>query len=404
MNYENLNSFLELGYFLNYNSSQINLNDYDIDKTKYINYTKTDLIHAGADVWRESFNELFMSNKKILVPLSGGLDSRAVLAGLLEHTEAENIHTYTFGVPGALDFEIGKFIATEIGTQHIHINLDEYNYTTEELLDVSRRVDAQTMLFFHDPVWLLEKGYSDYQIWKGFLGDPLAGSHLPNKPSKNIKDAKAKFVSSNRFVKTVDLKLHSDNYYNLINFADNIDPSDLTFEEQLDLQNRQTKYIAPHVMLKGFEYKLPFNNNNFINFFLSIDNSYRRDQKLYKEMLLSLYPELFSKPTATNSGLSLRANKTMILLNQVFQKLKSVVGVKSYHRTNYFDFGKRIENDHQFFNLIRSNINDLAERNIIDWIDILGLFKRHMEGKKDYSDALIVLVSLEIHLKNGKKV
>jgi hypothetical protein len=404
MNQKNLNSFLELGYFLEYSNHTIDLNRISIDKAKYNEFQEDELIQEGSKIWKNSVYNLFEHNKKTLVPLSGGLDSRAVLAELLEHTEANNIHTYTFGITGAIDYEVGKLIAKEIGTQHISINLDEYTYTIEELLDVSKRVNQQTLLFYHDPVWLLNENFSDYQIWKGFLGETLTGSHFPKSESSNIIDAKEKFVSANRLVKSIDLKKPNVSYDSLIDHDSNLDSSDLTLEEQLDLQNRQNKYISPHVMLKGFEYKLPFLNSEFINFFLSIDNSFRRDQILYKKILLFLYPELFSKPTATNSGLSLGASKAMILINKVFNKTKRMIGAKSFQRINYFDFSQRMKIDQQFFDLIRTNIYDLEKRKIIDWIDIVKLFKVHVDGVTDYSDALLVLVSLEIHLKNGKDI
>jgi len=404
MNFSNLNSFLELGYFLLYDCEEYKVNIENINKNKYSSYSKDELFQIGSELWQKSISDLFETNKKNLVPFSGGLDSRALLAGLLEHTEAKNIHTYTFGVPGALDFEIGNLVAKELGTQHININLDEYTYSTEGLLDVSKRMNCQTLLLYHDPISILDEKFSDYLIWKGFLGETLAGSHLHHNPSQSIDMAIDNFITDNRFVKSIDLKYPGSNYYSLLDFDNNINPNALTYEEQLDLRNRQTKYIAPHVMLNGFEYKLPFCNQALTDFFLSIDNAYRRDQRLYKEMLLSLYPELFSKPTATYSGLSLRSGKTQRFLNRIFNKAKRMVGYKPLKKLNYFDFGQRMKTDKQFYNLIRTNIYELAERKIVDWIDIVKLFKSHVNGEKDYSDALIVLVSLEIHLKNGKQI
>jgi hypothetical protein len=44
---------------------------------------------------------------------------------------------------------------------------------------------------------------------------------------------------------------------------------------------------------------------------------------------------------------------------------------------------------------------DLNQRNIIDWVDIETILNDHLAKKGDFSDALIVLASLEIHLKSG---
>lgn len=54
------------------------------------------------------------SSKPLLVPLSAGLDSRAVLAGLCAC--GAPIHTVTYGVPGAFDYDIAPRIARTAGT------------------------------------------------------------------------------------------------------------------------------------------------------------------------------------------------------------------------------------------------------------------------------------------------
>lgn len=44
---------------------------------------------------------------------------------------------------------------------------------------------------------------------------------------------------------------------------------------------------------------------------------------------------------------------------------------------------------------------DLKKRGIIDWINIQEIWNQHLKGF-DYTNELILLASLEIHLKAGK--
>jgi len=74
-------------------------------------------------------SKLFISGKKHVVPISGGLDSRAILASLLKFTEAANIYTYTFGTPSTFDYEIGNLIAKETGTMHTSFPLNDYIFS-----------------------------------------------------------------------------------------------------------------------------------------------------------------------------------------------------------------------------------------------------------------------------------
>jgi len=65
---------------------------------------------------------------------------------------------------------------------------------------------------------------------------------------------------------------------------------------------------------------------------------------------------------------------------------------------------KELLNRSDLKNIIHENIMDLKQRKIIDWIDIDSIWDRHINKKANYADALLVLASLEIHLKAGKKL
>ena len=47
------------------------------------------------------------------IPLSGGLDSRALLAAAME--AGAEVETLTFGMPGTMDYEDGNRVARAVG-------------------------------------------------------------------------------------------------------------------------------------------------------------------------------------------------------------------------------------------------------------------------------------------------
>jgi len=59
-----------------------------------------------------------------LLPLSGGLDSRTVLAACLPYKE--HLHCYTFGVPNCRDIKLASRICEEFSIPHTTYVLDEY--------------------------------------------------------------------------------------------------------------------------------------------------------------------------------------------------------------------------------------------------------------------------------------
>lgn len=403
-----LASFLKLGYFLDYNS-KYNWDLSNINKLKYKGHSENDLIEIGSDIFLSVIEENFGLGKKHVVPISGGIDSRALLAALLKFTEAKNISTYTYGIPNTYDFEIGNMIAKELGTNHTILNLEKYTYSFENLLNISKLIDYQTVLFHHGPVELIAEKFGDAINWIGFMG-MISGSHIDNNllKSKNLGYQKTKFIMKNTYVNSIDLTKDID--YDItkdITFH-NYDENEVSIYEQLDLFNRQTKFIAPHVLMKGFNYKTPYTDKKWIDFMLSLEDKYRINQYLYRKILLNLFPSEFLYPTKTNHGLPLKERKSRvniekvkiksnILINKLF-KLDNSKGLV-FKKTNYINFSEAIRYRKDLNEIVYESINDLEKRKLIPGVDLTELLKLHLNGNRDYSDALVVLTSLEIHLK-----
>ncbi len=398
-----INSFLKFGYDLKFENKDYIFNFSKIDKNKYSNIDERTLVDEGKKALYTSFENIFESGKKNVVPLSGGLDSRAILAVLLEFTEAKNIYTYTFGTPTTLDYEIGNFIAKVFNTKHISYDLSKYEYTQKELIRISNKIDGQTVLFHHPPLHEIEKEFIDGTIWSGFMGDPIAGGHLSNCNTNDIFKIKDQFIQNNTYAKSIKLDcLDNSKYYEFIeDFG--IDEKLLTLQEQFDFNNRQLKFVAPHVLVKGFEYKIPFLEDEWTSFILSVDNRFRYNQYLHKKILGYTFPKIFNYPTKTNYGAKLNAN----LLEKNMYRIKNYARRQLSHlftnlhnpMTNYIDFNKGIRTRKDLNRIIYSNIADLASRNIVHNIDVMDLWNAHISKKENYGDALLLLTSLEINLK-----
>ncbi|MBD3196116.1 MAG: hypothetical protein GF317_13745 [Candidatus Lokiarchaeota archaeon] len=400
---KDIKTFLKLGYFLRYKNDKYKVHLSLIKKQRFKNCDKKELINLGSSILLNTIQKLFKNNQSHVVPLSGGLDSRTVLAALLTFTEAKNIYTYTFGTPGTLDFEIGNLVARNLGTNHKTFPLTEYPYTLEELIDFSNRSDQQTVLFHHPSIWELDKYYGTMQYWSGYLGDILTGGHLPSVRNKDTIDIMNAFIKKNTFVHSQDISnLRNKEMYDDIEFPELPDDK-ISIYEQIDFYNRQVKYIAPHVLCEGFKYNLLFLDTQVVEFFLSLDEIYRKNQCLYKEILLTTFPEAFCFPTKNTLGLKLDTPQSLIFLKKIERKLKQkfnkYFNLLLNEYINYLDFNKEIRENNKLRDLIRANIEDLKIRNLIDWLDPTRIYQNHMNNYGNFADALLVLASLEIHMK-----
>lgn len=394
----NLQSFLNLGYFIDYNNPKEYFNINNIDYKKYKDFSRNELLEQGLKIFRDSISHNYKEGQKHIVPLSGGLDSRALLAGLLEHTDASNISTITFGMPGTWDFEIGQKVSKKLGIKNTSFDLNKYEYSNDELFDISRRSHQQTVLFHHWPVWMMDKISNGRMVWSGFLGETITGSHQPAVPADNIDIAKKNFLNANRYLRSISLP--DQDIYKILNIEKYISPESISYEEQLDFNIRQLRFIAPHLLLEGYNFKVPFAYQPLVSFFLSIPADVRQDQLLYKDLLIQGFPKAFSYITKTTAGLPLNAPPLLVYLSKAVNKIESKFTGKS-KSVNYLNFNEKIREKEDLKNIIRENISDFNNRKILS-IDLEKIFIDHINKKGNYYDILLLITSLEIHLKTGK--
>lgn len=409
MDVVNLNCFLTLGYFLEFKNEKINIDITEIPqfKQKYSKFDKEELFTEAKKIWYDVFNSLYKEGNHV-VPISGGLDSRAILATLLEFTDAQKISTYTFGTPGTYDYDIGNKIAKVVGSNHQSFSFDNYQFSTEKEIDVSNRTNNQSFLFHHPPLELIDRNYSEHNMWSGFMLDWIAGSHQPVVKARSYEEANLKVLQSDKFVKSVSLLSLEESEINLEFKAKMNNDRQLSLEEQLEVYNRYPKYIGPNILFENLNFILPGFDKNLSNFYFSLPDHLRKKEIFYKEFLRREFSFLFDLPVKSLSGLSFSDSKYKVnfkkIKNKAISKINNLYPIITNPHTNYMDFNEGIRKRADLNAVVYNNILDLKKRNIVGWIDILGIYDRHMKRKGNHADALIVLSSLEIHLKAGKKL
>lgn len=403
MNVNNIISFLTVGYFLDYDKNE-SVPIFRTNPSKYKNYTESELIKHGSSIFQEVIQDLFKMNCKHVIPLSGGLDSRAILAALYKMTPSDNIETYTFGMPGSFDYEFGKNIAKKFKIKNYAIDFNEVEFNSEMINDASQRFSFQTHLFYHPDYREIEQKFSDYQYWSGFLGGEAAGGHYYKfaRVNNNLNDNKKFFIQKNKFSPYSFNENYVNQIIDLIDYPEfSMDLSNLSIYEIIDFYNRQTKYIAPHVLPCGFNHVTPFATKKWLEFICSIPSKYRINNYLYEKILLNLYPEFFKYPTKNKLGLGLDASEMKVLKKRVFRKLSSKVNLNAKKKDlNYFDFNAFVRERNDINLLVKESLHRLDESKIIEWIDIPNIYKAHMNKESNNGGIILLLASLEFNLRN----
>jgi len=394
-------SFLKLGYFIDYEADLRPIDFSRIDRIPYADVPRAALVDMGCARLRETFSALFDPNAEHVVPISGGLDSRLILGALLELMPAEKLHTYTFGIPGSYDYDLGCLIAKHAGTKHLALPLDGISYHKSEMLDFARRSQRQAMLFYHPPVRELEQRYANAQIWSGYVGDAVVGSHLHTPPSASLLEAKRVHIKNRSMVRS--MRLHRCPDEDLLPFVGggDLDPAILTFDEQVLFAEAVRKFTAPLVLFDGFRYLTPLINTPWMDFSFSVPNRFREHEALMISIARKAFPRLFALPTKNSLGLGLGTPapiiRTLTLVNKA-RKLLHQFAPRSvrYPHILYNDYNEAIRSSPDVRKIVLDALQDLRRRGITPWLDLDAIVKRHMRRLRNHGDALIVLASLEL--------
>lgn len=141
----------------------------------------------------------------LAIPLSGGRDSRALLAASLRTFSNRRIHCITFGPEGSPDVERARAVCRRTGVAHRIMDPDTLNWDLGELTDeMERRLIGRMgippidgMLIFGALAKLIPSGAP---VLSGYLGVVSTGKHLKDAVTDDESRAVARFLAQNRAV------------------------------------------------------------------------------------------------------------------------------------------------------------------------------------------------------------
>ena len=380
--------------------------------------------------WQKAVDSRIKKNEKIIIEISGGLDSRAILAAALKSTAKENILLYTFGDEKSYDCEIGKHIAETLGIQHIFLPALKENFAEQyekSFHDVEGMIDATPYFSLQMDQGLRKFGN---KIFNGYMGGEIMGPLIFSKISDLELQTKPQYI------KAKDILLN----HHKINTIETIKPlfnpayiKDLhilsSFEKSIeDLQNitigEFPNYCAKWLYINEsdkytsfcnfrydtiFDYYKPFLDNELIEFMLRVPPDLRKNKKLYKQMLIKNYPELFKLPTKNNLGLPLQTSHIKLYIKRVIwfiqRKFNTISNFFVRHRLffnknqNYIDYDDLLRTNKQYQIFIKTMVDKVKKREFFNPEYIDNLWELHLNGKKNYAMILGLLVTVELILE-----
>ena len=403
---EHIETFLSYGY-LPQGGLDIHENVLEAASGEPINMPESDLINRAQTVLENVFERRvanYPESTTHLVPLSGGYDSRTILGGLLTNTAAENIQTVTFGVPGTLDYELGAQVAKRAGVKNLQIDLRPQKTTqSREWYRTTAREQQEPKVLFgsRDAFRRFEGEFdSDYILWTGYMGEAMAGDHLPPTPSESWEEALEWFLTYNYDCP----KLTTDTFDPMAVLPSEpaVDESLLSYDHQLDFGVRQPYRIAPSVITSE-DTETPYLDPEWVSFILNVPRKYRTDRTLFRAAVTTLYDDLFDIQTDRHMGapefLPEPASVGYRYARAGLTKLReeSFGRQRPHENTNFIDWDYELRTSRTFRSFIKSLLFDLEDRNTADWVDVREWLQRHENGEQ-ITKEFRQLASLELYL------
>ena len=351
-----------------------------------------ELAEKIGQLFKESVRRRVKRNERIGISLSGGLDSRAILAAVPK--ECQSLNTFTFGCENCDDLKIAAKVSKIQGAKHHIFNLDANNWLAPRINGVWRTDGNLNLLHMHGIEFHDEyKEFMDINL-NGFTGDLIiGGSFLDSKYLDKKIDTK---IISN--LKKYEIKIKSFRNWYMI---DKIDPYFLCNHVRR-FTNSGSISIA-----SVLEQRKPFLDNKLIELVYGISDALRNESYIYNRMLLKMFPEYYKSIPWQKTGCPISYPSNLIKLikfkNRAVSKLKREsqrLGFSFKESRDYTDYPAWIRQEpaRSFFEKMLLNEKALYFE-YIDKDKIQNYVKKHMEGKANYHNELCLALTFELWLQ-----
>ncbi len=272
------------------------------------------------------------NGRTILLPLSGGLDSRLLAAMLKDKTK--NIHTFCYGRDNSPEIKTSRLVAKKFGLRWFHIPYENKKWVEarksasyfNDLIDLSDIHAGVANIQEFPAIWELSKTYSnpkDVVLVGGQLGDLLAGGRSVYDPNPYLLSTGIDKTTAWNHINHYDFSLwkkldipfrfegsiHDSlfAYWDSHNFR--------STGEYCDIWNyyeRQSKFIMKMNRVYqafGFDWIWPFTHPEYIQFWMQTEAELRFKKTLYKQVIAERTGIPLEQ--ASKQGLAERLKETM---------------------------------------------------------------------------------------------
>ena len=362
-----------------------------------------------------------VKGKKVIgLPLSGGLDSRA-LAGILDKISFEGkVKAFSYGNPDCFDVVYGRRIAKKLGYTHTYIPI-ESDYLRDRAENFIRLTEGTInclnahMMLTHD--FINENDCST--IMTGFLGDTVGGQESGSTPFLKQALSETSFLEKvfsrqTEIMNEEDLSYYlKENIYNEVNGKtfNAFRSRHLEASSQnryfrciyTDLIEKERRYVSFNVYLYDVvaDVLAPFADNEFVDFALQVPDVLAFTRFVQREMIIRYLPKVASVPW-NETRLPLNISRIRKSLHWRWESLIRNPLIRATIGRRYAKMNDNYLNTHE---AIMTGSRDFVEKHIRNNEFLAEFFKmdrvnelldNHMSGKAHEPSKITALLTVAL--------
>ncbi|MDP2962582.1 MAG: asparagine synthase-related protein [Sulfurimicrobium sp.] len=361
--------------------------------------------------------------KKILLPISGGLDSRTMAGLLAQSSFTGEVLAYSFGQASSRDVRYGRAIASKLGYRHVTIPTPR-DFMTRHLEQAAWRFDAEWSgelnwgpRFSHTHPALGDTG--GCVVLSGMYGDIILGSdkfgYQQRAGDAPISQAQLRdffvkihceygpMVHATNLIQVTERKEVSEHILRIVNTTLGPISNLIPFYALMraEFEHRQHRHTA--TVVQSIEYDLPaitpFLDTNLIDFCIRIPYNYFCGEKLYKSMIGLMLSAVATIPE-DETGLPLSDSPVRAALHWRWARILAHIPIlKRFfsRRAVSFDFQSGIQNQKRFFDSQASALIFLSPP--LDADSALGRYHRLLDGNLTPADQVCAFLPPALFLR-----
>jgi len=355
---------------------------------------------------------------RITVPLSGGLDSRAILASIGK--EYYPINTVTFGTKDMDDVKIAKRVSDASGVNHHYLEI-----LPEDIISSAKKIVNITdgMISF-----LHSTGNMKFELIRDYTDVCLDGMQPFGSffsPFAIFRRKEKLLITDHLFQpisKHLAKSLFTDSYYKKIKdypkeiIGDISEKCNFKSVGNIIDYSIATQYVRRFVNYGNLvkrahvEVRSPFFDNDLVDFIINTPPHERRYQYLYTRTFSRLFPEL-SKIPWEKTGLPINATDTFakMTLHLIKKHLKKKLGTINKNPTDnrysrassvnlfakYTQWSRENENLTNFIR--RTLLNGKGySRSILNIKTVEHVLEEHIKGRRNHIELISRLLTFEL--------